>query len=91
MAAPERLTATVSTKGRITLPKAIRRPLRWEAGTQLIVANTPEGVLLRAEPVFPETRPDDVYGCLAYDGPTRTLEEMDAAVLEEAARRHRGE
>lgn len=91
MPASERLTATVSTKGRVTLPKAIRRALRWEAGTRLIVENAPEGVLLRAEPVFPETRPEDVYGCLAYDGPPRTLEEMDAAVLEEAARRHRRE
>ncbi|MDE0057018.1 MAG: AbrB/MazE/SpoVT family DNA-binding domain-containing protein [Defluviicoccus sp.] len=91
MAAPERPTTTVSTEGQVTLPKAIRRALRWEAGMRLIVENTTEGVLLKPEPIFPETRPEDVYGCLAYDGPPRTLEEMDAAVLEEAARRYRGE
>ena len=42
----ERLTITVSTEGRIMLPKVIRRALRWEAGMRLIVENTPEGVLL---------------------------------------------
>ncbi len=41
MSAPERLTATVSTNGRVVPPKAIRRALRWEAGTRLIVEDTP--------------------------------------------------
>ncbi len=31
--APEHL-ATVSTKGQVVLPKAIRRALRWVAGTR---------------------------------------------------------
>ena len=90
MPAPERLTTTVSTKGQVILPKELRRALRWEAGMRLIVERTPEGVLLRSEPVFPETRPEDVFGCLAYDGPPRTVEEMDAGVLAEAKRRHAG-
>ena len=90
MTAPERLTTTVSTKGQVILPKAIRRSLGWKSGMRLIVERTPEGVLLRAEPVFPETRPEDVFGCLAYDGPPRTLEEMEAGVLAEAKRRHAG-
>ena len=58
----ERLTITVSTKGRIMLPKVIRRALRWEAGMRLIVENTPEGVLLRPEPAFEETRPRTCLG-----------------------------
>ena len=90
MAAPERLTTTVSTKGQVTLPKAVRRALRWEAGTRLTVENTTEGVLLKPEPIFPETRPEDVYGCLAWKGPPKSLEEMDKAVLEEAKRRYEG-
>ena len=90
MSTPERLTTTVSTKGQVVLPRAIRQALRWEAGMRLIVENTPEGVLLRPEPIFPETRPEDVYGCLAWKGPPKSLEEMDVAVLEEAKRRHEG-
>ncbi len=89
MSMAERLTATVSTKGQVTLPKAIRRALRWEAGTRLTVENTPEGVLLKPEPVFAETRLEEVFGCLAYRGTPKTLEEMDAGVLAEAKQRHK--
>ena len=90
MSIAERLTTTVSTKGQVILPKAIRRALRWEAGTRLTVENTPEGVLLKPEPVFAETRLEEVFGCLAYRGTPKTLEEMDAGVLAEAKRRHAG-
>ncbi len=89
MSMAERLTATVSTKGQVTLPKAIRRALRWEAGTRLTVENTPEGVLLKPEPVFAITRLEEVFGCLACQGTPKTLEEMDAGVLAEAKRRHK--
>ena len=88
MSMPERRTATVSTKGQLVLPLAIRRALGWEPGTRLIVESTGEGVLLRREPAFPKTRPEDVYGCLAWKGPPRSPEGMDEAVPEEAKRRH---
>ncbi len=90
MSAPERLTTTVSTKGQIILPKAIRQARRWGAGTRLTVEETPEGVLLKPEPVFAETRLEEVFGCLAYRGTPKTLEEMEAGVLAEAKRRHAG-
>ena len=91
MSMAERLTTTVSTKGQVILPKAIRRALRWEAGTKLAVENTPEGVLLKAVPVFAETRPEDVFGRLAYRGAPKSLAEMDAGILAEAKRRHAGD
>ncbi len=90
MSAQERLTATVSTKGQVVLPIPIRRKFGWEAGTRLVVEDTPDGVVLRPARTFPETRPTDVFGCLAYDGPVRSLEEMEAGVLAEAKRRHAG-
>ena len=62
---PEQIITTVSTKGQVILPKAIRRALRWEAGTRLVVENRPEGVLLKPEPAFAETRPEDVFGRLS--------------------------
>ena len=43
MPGEEKLRTTVSTKGQVILPKAIRRQRRWEAGTRLLVENTPEG------------------------------------------------
>jgi AbrB family looped-hinge helix DNA binding protein len=85
---PETLTTTVSTKGQVILPKAVRQRRDWRAGTRLIVEETPDGVLLRRAPVFPETRPEDVRGMLAYKGTPKTLEEMDAGIVAEVKRRH---
>ena len=90
MSIPERLTTTVSTKGQVILPKAIRQVLHWEAGMRLVVENTPEGVLLKPVPAFTETRPEDVFGCLESVGAPKSLAEMEAGVLTEAKRRHAG-
>ena len=89
MSVQERLTTVISTKGQVILPKAIRDQLRWAPGTKLTVENTPDGVLLKASPIFPPTRIEDVCGSLRYDGPTISLEEMDAAIAREAIRRAR--
>ncbi|MCA0047976.1 AbrB/MazE/SpoVT family DNA-binding domain-containing protein [Mesorhizobium sp. B283B1A] len=88
MAASEKLTTTVSTKGQVILPSAIRKRRDWGAGTRLQVEDTPEGVLLKPAPAFAETRPEDVFGCLPPSGKPKTLEEMDEGVLAEARRRH---
>jgi AbrB family looped-hinge helix DNA binding protein len=88
MAIADRLTTTVSTKGQVILPKSIREQRHWPPGTRLEVEDTPDGVLLRAAPVFAPTRPEDVFALLAYDGEPKTLEEMDAGIAAEARRRH---
>lgn len=88
MASPEGATTTVSTKGQVILPKAIRQRRRWGPGTRLIVEETPDGVLLKPAPLFPPTRPEDVYGMLKYSGPPKTVKEMDAAITAEVRRRH---
>jgi AbrB family looped-hinge helix DNA binding protein len=84
----ERLATTVSTKGQVILPKAIRERRNWAAGTRLVVEDTPDGVLLKAAPVFAPTRPEDFAGMLAYRGRPKSLEEMDAAITAEVKRRH---
>ncbi|RWN62324.1 MAG: AbrB family transcriptional regulator [Mesorhizobium sp.] len=91
MANPKRLVITVSTKGQVTLPSAIRKRREWDAGTRLLVEDTPEGVLLKPAPVFAETRPEDVFGSLPRRDRPKTLEEMDVGVLAEARRRGRFE
>jgi len=88
MATSERATTTVSTKGQVILPKAIRERRQWRAGTRLLVEETPDGVLLKPAPLFPPTRPEDVFGMLKYSGPPKTIEEMDAAIDAEIKRRH---
>ena len=87
MASPDKLTTTVSTKGQVILPKAIRDQRRWEAGTRLTIENTADGVLLKAAPVFAPTRPEDVFRSLPWRGTPKTLTEMDAGITAEAKRR----
>ena len=83
------LTTTVSTKGQVILPKAVREQLHWGAGTRLAVENTADGVLLRAmTTAFAPTRAQDVFACLAYAGKPKSVEEMNAAIATEVERRH---
>lgn len=86
-----RSTTVVSTKGQVILPKAIRRHRHWEAGTRLVVEDTAEGVLLKPAPQFPPTTPDKVFASLPPVDRPRSVEEMDAAVMAEARRRHAGD
>jgi AbrB family looped-hinge helix DNA binding protein len=79
---------TVSTKGQVILPKSIRQRRHWDAGTRLIVEDTPDGVVLKAAPVFKLTRPEQVFGSLKTTGPPKTLQEMDAGIAAEARRRY---
>ena len=91
MAAPEKLTTTVSSKGQVILPSALRKRHAWGAGTRLTVEETEDGVLLKPAPVFAHTRPEDVFGALPHQGKAKTIEEMDASILAEAKRRHAGD
>jgi AbrB family looped-hinge helix DNA binding protein len=90
MAEADPVRTIVSTKGQVILPKAIRAKRRWGPGTRLTVEDTPDGVLLKAEPLFPSTSVDEVFGMLKplYDGPSVSVEEMHAGVLREARRRY---
>jgi AbrB family looped-hinge helix DNA binding protein len=85
----ERPTTIVSTKGQVILPKAIREQRRWAPGTRLTVEDTPDGVVLKAAPLFAETSVEAVFSSLAHDGPPLSIEDMDAAVAAEAKRRAR--
>jgi len=84
----DKLTTIVSTKGQVILPKSIRSGRHWEAGTRLIVEETPDGVLLRAAPTFAIYEASEVFGSLAVTGAPKSLEEMEAGILAEARRRH---
>ena len=84
-------TTRLSSKGQIILPKVVRDQHGWEAGTDFLVEDTGDGVLLRPVKKGRVTRLEDVVGCLKVKGPARTIEEMDAAIDQELrARRDRG-
>lgn len=83
------ITTVISTKGQVILPKAIRDQRHWAAGTQLVVEDTPDGVLLKPVPAFPVTQIDAVFGALRYEGSSLSIDDMNAAIAREAARRAR--
>ena len=83
-----KLTTTVSSKGQVILPKAIREQRQWPAGTELMVEDTPDGVLLKAKPVFTPTRPKDVFGSLPHKGAAKSIADMEKGIAAEAKRRH---
>ena len=63
-----KLTTTVSTKGQVILPKAVRDRRRWAAGTKLEVEERDDGVLLRPAPLFERTSIAEISGMLAGKG-----------------------
>ena len=81
----------LSSKGQMVLPSSIRRARNWHVGTELIVEDTPGGVLVNARQpqcAFPLTRFEDIAGTLKYDGPPPTLADMDEAISEAVRERH---
>ena len=83
---------TLSSKGQVILPKEIRDAHHWRAGTQFIVENQGDSVILRPVPPFKPTRLEDVVGILRRPGQKpKTIAQMDAAIANEIkSRRDRG-
>jgi AbrB family looped-hinge helix DNA binding protein len=79
-------TTRLSSKGQVDIPKAVRDRHGWQPGAELEIEDRGDAVVLRPAKPFPATTIEQVYGCLKYDGPPVTLEEMDQAVEREARR-----
>ena len=88
VASAAKVTTTLSTKGQVILPVEIRRRRHWDAGTRLVVEDTPDGVLLKPAPLFPPTLPEQVFGSLPHKGPPKTLDEMRTGIEAEVRRQH---
>lgn len=73
-------TTRLSSKGQIIIPKLIRDTYDWGPGTEFYVLDTSEGVLLKPKKQFPESKLEDVAGILAYEGPAKSLEEMEEGI-----------
>ena len=78
----------LSTKGQIILPKNIRTSRAWGPGTEFIVEETGDGVLLRPAGLFPATELDEVAGCLRSKRTAKTTAQMRAAIERQVTRRH---
>jgi AbrB family looped-hinge helix DNA binding protein len=80
----------MSAKGQVVIPKAVRDRLRWKEGASLEVVETGSGVLLRPSGAKRERLSIEEFRRRhpPQPGPRLTLEQMDEAVLQEAARRY---
>jgi antitoxin PrlF len=75
-------TATVTSKGQITIPIEVRTALRLRPGARVDFYQIDEGEYV----LRPKTGSImDLKGCLAYSGPPASIEEMNQAVLDHAA------
>jgi AbrB family looped-hinge helix DNA binding protein len=81
-------TIRLSTKGQIILPRNIRASRAWGPGTEFIVEETDDGVLLRPAVRFQESSLEEVAGCLRSKRKPKTTAQMHAAIGSEVMRRH---
>lgn len=74
--------ATITSKGQITIPKAIRDLLGLKPGNRLVFVPRPNGeVIVKAETVDVRS----LRGMLKHDGPAVSVEEMNEAIAQSAA------
>lgn len=72
----------LSSQGQVTIPQNLREKYQWQDGQELIIINVGDGILLKPKKTFPETKLDDVAGCLNYQGEAKTIEEMEQAIAQ---------
>lgn len=79
----------MSAKGQIVIPKPVRERLNWNRGADLEIIETNEGVLLRASQPQRERISIEEFRRRVppHQGRPVTLEEMETAILDEAAAR----
>lgn len=80
-------TTKLSTKGQVVLPKSLRAAHRWKPGTEFLVQERDEGILLIPKTGAKSGSWDRLVGCLPYSGRRKSIREMDEAVAAEARSR----
>jgi AbrB family looped-hinge helix DNA binding protein len=76
----------LSSKGQFVLPKTIRDLHHWGPGTELLVMDTEEGVVIKPLKPFAATTFESPELSLVYKGNPLSLEDMDRAVSVEAGK-----
>ncbi|MDE0056781.1 MAG: type II toxin-antitoxin system PrlF family antitoxin [Defluviicoccus sp.] len=70
------IESTITSRGRTTLPKAVREALGVGPGDRVRYVILDDGAV-RILPVLPIS---SLFGMLKYDGPTVTLRDMEDAI-----------
>jgi len=68
------MTSTISSKGQITLPAALRKRLGWKPGTKLEFDELDQGILAR--PAFDAAEMQAVLGCATEFEPGKSSQQI---------------
>jgi AbrB family looped-hinge helix DNA binding protein len=79
-------TTKLSAKGHVVIPKSLRDIHRWEAGLELVVIDTGDGLLLKPKGPFAPARLSDVAGMFKDKLVAKTDQEIGSALREEVRR-----
>ena len=77
-------TTRLSNKGQIVIPKQVRAAHGWEPGLEFIVEDTGDGIKLKPMSPYSETKVEELVGCVGYEGPKKSLKEMETAIAKGA-------
>jgi len=81
MTAVKQDSVRLSSKGQLVIPRSIRERLHWQAGMELTIVPTGNGVSLWPKQQKSGTRLESLRGCLGYSGPRLTDAELSAPVV----------
>jgi AbrB family looped-hinge helix DNA binding protein len=71
------MEATITVKGQITLPKALREAMHLKTGDRVLFEELDGGAYI-ITPITTDVQA--LKGCVSYQGPAKTLHEMEAAI-----------
>ena len=74
----------LSNKGQVVIPKAVRVLHGWRAGLEFAIEDVGDGIKLKPIKPYRETKIDEVIGCVGYEGPKKSLKDMEAAIAKGA-------
>ncbi len=78
----------LSSKGQVVLPKSVRQDRNWGPGTEFVVEQVSDGVLLRPVKAVQTGSVKDLLGCTGYRGPPVSLAQMDQGIARAVKYRH---
>lgn len=79
------MESSLTIKGQITIPKAMREKLHLAPGDKVKFFLHPDGSLA----ILPKLPASSLRGILRYSGPPVSLEEMEAGIAQGATARYR--
>ena len=82
------MEATLTSKGQVTLPIAIREELGISKGDKLIFDFEDDGRLVVTPKPKKTGNLADLFGCVPWDSPPVTIEEMNEAIEQGAVERY---